>query len=352
MEFKDQLKELRLNQNLTQESLANILHISRSLVARFENGLSLPTKDTLQDICNYFKVEPNYLLPNQETEEKLVSKNNIIHQEKRKSFILLILIGIILVSACLSIGFLLNEKQILKKQTFTSMKELKIELYDMPKNENELVFIGESGLQLTMQEKDGYATTQIQVHRIKDFTDVSDLYLIHAMTSFTPGMVAYYNDEHFYRSNATISSVFTQFETNQQFDNYYTLKKSFPLNETDISYFSSSFNGKIQITSKINLIYAELFYENEDTEKFEYNKNTFSFLNDKLVFLTDSTKNSFKSEYKIKKDYQTITTSADNCYLLEIKNDSSFELNFNYNIGFTSSNKTYSNFIQVKCSFK
>ena len=85
---------------------------------------------------------------------------------------------------------------------------------------------------------------------------------------------------------------------------------------------------------------------------FEYNKNAFSYLKDKYIFSTESSQNSFKSEYKIKKDYQNVTSSADNCYLLEIRNDMPFKLNFNYNIGFTSSNKIYSNLINVKCSFK
>ena len=44
MQFSDKLKELRKSKNITQEELANNIFISRSVIAKYESGLTNPTK--------------------------------------------------------------------------------------------------------------------------------------------------------------------------------------------------------------------------------------------------------------------------------------------------------------------
>ena len=56
MQFHERLKEYRKNQGLTQEELAEKLHVSRSAVAKWENGLGLPSDDSLDDIAALFGV--------------------------------------------------------------------------------------------------------------------------------------------------------------------------------------------------------------------------------------------------------------------------------------------------------
>ena len=81
-EFGQILKELRLSKNLSQESLGKVLNVSRSSIARYENSLGLPPTDIIENICNYFNVEKDYLFPKENVEEILVTKNKKIKFQK------------------------------------------------------------------------------------------------------------------------------------------------------------------------------------------------------------------------------------------------------------------------------
>ena len=47
MEFGTKLKELRATKGVSQAKLAADIHISRSAVAKWENGLGLPNDESL-----------------------------------------------------------------------------------------------------------------------------------------------------------------------------------------------------------------------------------------------------------------------------------------------------------------
>ncbi|MBR4178007.1 MAG: helix-turn-helix transcriptional regulator [Bacilli bacterium] len=82
MEFRNKLKELRNKNNLTQKKLADKIFVSRSAIAKWENGFGLPSDDLLEALCNEFNVSKNELLCNKEEEENYVKKNNIIFKQK------------------------------------------------------------------------------------------------------------------------------------------------------------------------------------------------------------------------------------------------------------------------------
>lgn len=81
-EFSQILKELRLEKNLSQEALGKILNVSRSSVARYENGLGLPPSDIVNSLCTYFNVDKDYLFPKENVEEIIVTKNKKIKFQK------------------------------------------------------------------------------------------------------------------------------------------------------------------------------------------------------------------------------------------------------------------------------
>lgn len=60
MEFKDKLRNLRIKVGLSQEALADIIHVSRSAIAKYENGGGKPSEETLKLIADYFKVDMSY----------------------------------------------------------------------------------------------------------------------------------------------------------------------------------------------------------------------------------------------------------------------------------------------------
>ena len=61
MEFKDFLAKLRKEKGLSQEALADIIHVSRSAIAKYENGKGIPSDDILEAITNYFPSEKEAL---------------------------------------------------------------------------------------------------------------------------------------------------------------------------------------------------------------------------------------------------------------------------------------------------
>lgn len=62
MSFGSRLRQLRLENNMTQEILSKKLNISRAAVGRYETNERFPDKDTLKNIANIFNVSIDYLL--------------------------------------------------------------------------------------------------------------------------------------------------------------------------------------------------------------------------------------------------------------------------------------------------
>lgn len=89
MEFCDKLKELRAEKGVSQTKLAADIHISRSAVAKWENGLGLPNDESLKLLSEYFGVRIEDLLPDKPTAETIVSKNKTIDQQSKAIMALL-----------------------------------------------------------------------------------------------------------------------------------------------------------------------------------------------------------------------------------------------------------------------
>lgn len=62
MEFKDKLKEIRTANGLSQQALADAVHISRSAVAKWENGLGYPSEDAMEALTAYFGTDPKFFV--------------------------------------------------------------------------------------------------------------------------------------------------------------------------------------------------------------------------------------------------------------------------------------------------
>lgn len=86
MEFTEKLKTLRKDADLTQQEVADKLYISRSLYAKYESGIAVPNKDTLQKIALLFNVDVNDLVSCEETTFMVVEEHNT--REKLKNITL------------------------------------------------------------------------------------------------------------------------------------------------------------------------------------------------------------------------------------------------------------------------
>jgi transcriptional regulator with XRE-family HTH domain len=62
MEFKDRLKDLRLNKKITQEELGKTFNVIKQTISSWENGNSRPDIDMASKIADFFEVTTDYLL--------------------------------------------------------------------------------------------------------------------------------------------------------------------------------------------------------------------------------------------------------------------------------------------------
>lgn len=65
--FKRRIKELRLKKNLSMDELAKQLNVTKSRVNMWENGGTIPRREVLVNLANYFEVTTDYLLGNDNT---------------------------------------------------------------------------------------------------------------------------------------------------------------------------------------------------------------------------------------------------------------------------------------------
>lgn len=67
MTFGEKFKAERERRNLTQQEVADGLGINRRMITRYEHGLSFPrSRDAYKKIADYFEVDVNYLLTEDE----------------------------------------------------------------------------------------------------------------------------------------------------------------------------------------------------------------------------------------------------------------------------------------------
>lgn len=60
-DIKDRIKQLRLANNLSQESVAKKLGVSKSAVSQWERGVKQPKNEMRQALCDLFNVNLDYL---------------------------------------------------------------------------------------------------------------------------------------------------------------------------------------------------------------------------------------------------------------------------------------------------
>ena len=64
--FKERLKELRNEKNITQQELGHIVNMSKMAISHWEKGHSEPSIAQLIILSNYFEVSVDYLIGKKE----------------------------------------------------------------------------------------------------------------------------------------------------------------------------------------------------------------------------------------------------------------------------------------------
>ena len=72
--FSTRVKELREKSGLSMDQLATNLKVTKSRVNMWENNGTIPRRDVLVELANYFNVTTDYLLGNDDTSN--ISQDN------------------------------------------------------------------------------------------------------------------------------------------------------------------------------------------------------------------------------------------------------------------------------------
>ena len=62
MEFKERLKQVRIENNLSQKQVCSILKVSINCYASYEQGRTEPSIQMLKQLCILFNVSSDYLI--------------------------------------------------------------------------------------------------------------------------------------------------------------------------------------------------------------------------------------------------------------------------------------------------
>ena len=97
--FSEKLIELRKKNKDTQESLAKQLHVSRSLIAKWEQGRAYPNMEYVEKIAELYNVTINEVVDNKELRnefDKTVTKNKILKLSLFSILSLMIILGFLI----------------------------------------------------------------------------------------------------------------------------------------------------------------------------------------------------------------------------------------------------------------
>ena len=279
--FKDKLKELREKHGLSQQELADKLFVSRSAVAKWENGLGMPGKASMESLCDFFKITQEDFLKVEDTIEVL---SNVERKSRKllKIFIAILapLIIYFIVSLIAFSIYCYNRSQMPQQQTYYSQKYLeKFNLEDLQMIETDSYFLNCKNGEIFYAEIDSEETYDEYVNYVYGYLRNSpDIFYLSFKTRLYnhlyPSSPTYsYVHEYLFSSGALEDHIidtnynekyysycfyfFTKYDSNRE------LKE-----EVEVSYLKLSYNGKfvmeISKTSKkdINEYYiANDFYE-------------------------------------------------------------------------------------------
>jgi transcriptional regulator with XRE-family HTH domain len=101
--FKDKLKENRTKLGLSQEDLAIKIFVSRSAVAKWEQGRGIPEEDTLAKLSVLFHIPTDELLNQEDMKEEIKANEQDLAKNKKKLIISASVAGISVVALVITL---------------------------------------------------------------------------------------------------------------------------------------------------------------------------------------------------------------------------------------------------------
>lgn len=254
-EFSDILKELRNKKGITQDTLASIVHVSRSAIAKYENGLGFPSEEVANALCEYFEVNRDYLFPKDDVELLLTSKNIKINKQRKFNLICVVsLLVVIFVLSFLVVYSNINHND----NTILDDVSVSIDLNGI----NDYVVL--------FKYKGGYVYQKIEIKDIP-FTKYTNLYLLRVSNTYVNGYISYMNNEKEFDKHEYTEKVFMgiDFLVN---DDVRPIMSWHQLHST-YTYFTSQFvsSDEIVFDGKLDLFDGASIERKDEKVLFTYN---------------------------------------------------------------------------------
>lgn len=109
---KNKIKELRISKNLTQQQLADELHVTKQAISKWEKGKSIPDITSVELLSSFFGVSADYLI--NDNIEAAKSETTTVISSKRPNKLSAVLISLLAVTCAavvalsVALGVLLN----------------------------------------------------------------------------------------------------------------------------------------------------------------------------------------------------------------------------------------------------
>ncbi len=114
MRLSEKIKAYREKNNITQQELADKLFVSRSTVAKWEQGRGLPSNELLEKLSSELNIPLEELIDEKELRSLTIDNNNNIKEQKKSTkaiFIILLSVVLILSGIFAIVLYNLNEKE-------------------------------------------------------------------------------------------------------------------------------------------------------------------------------------------------------------------------------------------------
>lgn len=95
MNFPTKLKSLRKEKGLTQEELASAIHVSRTLISKYENGAVEPTRENAELLAQFFGIKLSELLDQDDVAHLALKRSDAGEITNRVINILAVIISVI-----------------------------------------------------------------------------------------------------------------------------------------------------------------------------------------------------------------------------------------------------------------
>ena len=170
---KNKIKELRISRNLTQQQLADELHVTKQAISKWEKGKAFPDIASVELLSAFFGVSADYLI--NDSIESSYFETPTVNSPKRISTlnIVLISISVLLVAALIILGvILINE--------FKIPDTVKVNGFEITYLSDETYYINESDTTITLNFNIYNSTDVTKICKKENFSlDNRSLYIVY-----------------------------------------------------------------------------------------------------------------------------------------------------------------------------